>query len=301
MRTTAALLLLTLAAPVRAETPLVPPPLDPPTATETIQGRADRERRLTIPIRIGGRGPYHFVVDTGSQRSLVASSVVARLALPPSQTLHIVDIGGRSEVATALAEEFGIGRQTYRNLVMPVLLDEHIAADGVVGTDNMQGQRVLLDFARNRLEIGDAKSLGGNRGYEIVVTARRKSGQLIITEAVIEGVRVSVVIDTGAETSIGNRALQRVLSKRGKTEAITLVSVTGTEIVADLAAHGKLAIGSVTIDNPLIAFADSPVFPALELDKRPAMLLGMRELRLFKRVALDFRSRKVMFDLPAGL
>jgi len=29
------------------------------------------------------------------------------------------------------------------------------------------------------------------------------------------------------------------------------------------------------------------------------MLLGMRELRLFKRVAIDFATRKVMFDLPS--
>ena len=31
------------------------------------------------------------------------------------------------------------------------------------------------------------------------------------------------------------------------------------------------------------------------------MMLGMRELRLFKRVAIDFSSRKVMFDLPKGV
>jgi hypothetical protein len=30
-------------------------------------------------------------------------------------------------------------------------------------------------------------------------------------------------------------------------------------------------------------------------------MLGMRELRLFRRVAIDFSTRKVMFDLPSGL
>jgi hypothetical protein len=30
-------------------------------------------------------------------------------------------------------------------------------------------------------------------------------------------------------------------------------------------------------------------------------MLGMRELRMFRRVAIDFGSRKVMFDLPAEL
>jgi hypothetical protein len=28
------------------------------------------------------------------------------------------------------------------------------------------------------------------------------------------------------------------------------------------------------------------------------LLLGMRELRTFDRVAIDFQSRKVLFDLP---
>ena len=49
----------------------------------------------------------------------------------------------------------------------------------------------------------------------------------------------------------------------------------------------------------MVAYVDSPVFTVLELDRRPAMLLGMRELRLFKRVAVDFAARKVYFDLPS--
>jgi hypothetical protein len=170
-----------------------------------------------------------------------------------------------------------------------------------VGTDNMQGQRVLLDFARNRMQIGDARALGGNRGYDIVVTARRKSGQLIITEAVIDRVRVSVVVDTGAETSVGNRALQRALAKRGDTTPVVLVSVTGTQIRADMGLLRRLDIGTVGISGPLVAFTDAPVFAALDLDKKPAMMLGMRELRLFRRVALDFGSKRVMFDLPPGV
>ena len=32
------------------------------------------------------------------------------------------------------------------------------------------------------MAVADARSLGGNRGYEIVVTARRRSGQLIMAD-----------------------------------------------------------------------------------------------------------------------
>lgn len=300
MRQAAALLLLMLTTGATTPAPLalLDEQLGP---TETIQGRADSKRRLTVPVRIGDSGPYHFVVDTGSQRTLVSSAIAAQLALPASAMVQIVDVSGRHQVATAIADELGIGARTYRDLVMPVLEQEHIAADGIIGTDNMQGQRLLIDFTRNRLQIGHPKDLGGNRGYEIVVTARRKSGQLIITEAEIDGVRVSVVIDTGADTSIGNRALQRALARRGAVTRVTLISVTGAEIVADYAPFDRLSIGAVSITNPTIAFADAPVFAALDLDDKPAMMLGMRELRLFRRIALDFGSRRVRFDLPPGV
>jgi hypothetical protein len=52
------------------------------------------------------------------------------------------------------------------------------------------------------------------------------------------------------------------------------------------------------IRNVSIAFIDAPPFRALGLDKKPAILLGMRELRVFPRIAIDFPTRRVLFQLP---
>ena len=120
-----------------------------------------------------------------------------------------------------------------------------------------------------------------------------------LADAVIDGIPVNVVIDTGAETSIGNRALQRALRQRGVMEQATLTSVTGQQIQADIAYPDKLSIGSADISRLMVAYVDSPVFSVLDLESRPAMLLGIRELRLFKRIAVDFAARRVYFDLPS--
>ena len=298
MRIAGAALALVLTA--GAPAPEVAPPIPSPE-TEVIQGRLERDLRMTIPVHIGEHGPYDFVVDTGSQRSIVATSLAARLALKPGRKMRIVDISGPEIVETVEADEIGIGSRSYFGLNLPVMDDSHLGAEGMIGTDNLQDQRVLIDFARNRMAVGSPRQLGGNAGYEIVVTARRKAGQLIITEAVIDGIRTSVLIDTGAVTSIGNRALQRALSHRNPSQRVTLVSVTGNEVVADIGYPRRLSIDAVEITNLVVAYADSPVFPALGLAKRPALMIGMRELRLFKRVAIDFSTRKVLFDLPAGL
>ena len=41
-----------------------------------------------------------------------------------------------------------------------------------------------------------------------------------------------------------------------------------------------------------------PAFEALGLNRKPALLLGMQDLRSFDRVAIDFSTRRILFDLP---
>lgn len=268
---------------------------------EVVNGRADRADRMTVPVQIGSNGPYHFLLDTGSQKTVLSIDLAARLALAPIEKKRIVGVAGVGTADTAVLDELGLGRRSFYGLTVLLFEGRHIGADGIVGTESLQNQRVLMDFARNRMAVGDAKTLGGNSGYEIVVTARRKSGQLIMTHADIDGVRTDVVIDTGSDTSIGNRALQRALGQRGDLGKAVLASVTGQETIADLGYAKRLGVGDITIRNLVIAYSDGPAFKALDLDRRPALLLGMRELRLFKRVAIDFSTRKVMFDLPSDL
>ena len=75
-------------------------------------------------------------------------------------------------------------------------------------------------------------------------------------------------------------------------------SVTGQTISAELGFPRKLSVGEFDITNLMVAYTDSPVFEYLGLTRRPALLLGMRELKLFKRVAIDFAANRIYFDLP---
>lgn len=154
---------LALALTAGAPAPEVAPPIPHPD-TEIIQGRLQRDKRMTIPVQIGEHGPYDFIVDTGAQRSIIAASLAGRLALAPSRKLRIVDIGGRQDVGTVRAAELGIGSRSYYDLVMPVMEDDHLGGQGVIGTDNLQEQRVLIDFTRNSMAVGSSRSLGGNAG-----------------------------------------------------------------------------------------------------------------------------------------
>jgi predicted aspartyl protease len=269
--------------------------------TDVIATNVDRHARMTVPVRMGAHGPFNFLIDTGSQNTVVSTRVAERMALKSTSRAKLISVVGTEMVDMVELDQIDLGRRSYYGLLAPLLEQDNIGADGILGLDSLQGQRVLIDFRRDLIAVNDAKILGGNRGYEIVVTARRRSGQLIMTDAVLDGVRVDVVIDTGAETSIGNRALQQAMKRRHSPQGTTEVrSVTGQTMIAELGLGRKMAVDDITFNNVLVAYLDSPAFAALGLNAKPALLLGMRDLRGFNRVAIDFASRKIFFDVPEG-
>jgi hypothetical protein len=64
-----------------------------------------------------------------------------------------------------------------------------------------------------------------------------------------------------------------------------------------MATVDELQLGPVILYNVPIAFADVPPFKVFGLSNEPALLLGTDILENFRRVSLDFRSRKVRFQL----
>ena len=265
---------------------------------DVVETRHDAFARMTVPVRIGEAGPFPFVIDTGAQNTVVSTALAERLALRPAGRATVVGVAGTQSVATVEIDEIGLGRRTFNGLIAPLLDQRDLGADGMIGLDSLQDQRVLIDFTTNLIAIDEARNLGGNRGFEIVVRARRRSGQLILTHARLDGVAVDVVIDTGADSTIGNRALQRALAHKGAPLGGELYSVTGQRLAAQVGLAERLSFGGVHLNNVAIAYADAPPFAVLGLDRKPAILLGMRELRGFRRVAIDFKTRKVLFDLP---
>ncbi len=137
-------------------------------------------------------------------------------------------------------------------------------------------------------------------GDAIVIQAARRGGRLVVTEARINGRKLTVVLDTGAQVSIGNDALRRQLGRsapRGN-QIVELQSVTGAKISGEYTFVRELSLGGVTLSNLAVVFADAHTFKQLSLDDRPALLLGMNAMRAFRKVSIDFANRKFRVLLP---
>ena len=286
-------------APVSAAAPEAVVPVAAVAEVDIIEFGQERYRRMTVPVTIGSEGPFRFMLDTGAQATVVSRALADRLALNDRKMAILVGMASRMQVETTQISDVGLGSRTFYIRNAPVVDGENIGgADGILGIDSLQNQRVLLDFVRGEIAVADAEELGGNRGYEIVVRARQRLGQLIITRAKLDGIRVAVVVDSGAQNSMGNPELLRRLRRARNMGETEVTDINGQSLSGMVKLGSELQIDRARLENIPIMFADSPTFHALGLGDEPAMILGMQELKLFRRVAIDFKTRRVLFDLP---
>jgi predicted aspartyl protease len=276
-----------------------PLPAGDPESAELIKLQQERYDRVTVPVTIKGQGPFRFMVDTGAQATVVSSALAERLGLIGRSPATIVGMASRAPAQITEIPQLGLGSREFYIRSAPILEAANIGgADGILGLDSLQDQRVLIDFDKQRIFVANAKQLGGDRGYEIVVKARRKLGQLIITGARLNGIDVDVIVDTGSQSSVGNMALLERMSRTRGVGDSTLTDVNGQNLTSPVKLVRKLEIKNLNVSNIPIMFADAPPFRALGLNDEPALILGIEQLKLFRRVAIDFPKQRILFDLP---
>lgn len=304
-------------AVVEVEPPIVPATTAPATpadaiapnlsdpATEVIDLADDRQNRYTVPVMVEGAGPFNFMIDTGSQATAVTHQIADQInggrGLTSLGTATLVGMASRRPVEIVEVDSMSFGSHTVRDVVSPVLDRQHVGADGILGLDSLQDFRVLIDFREETIALQDvSNSRESRRGFEIVVRANDRLGQMLITDAHVEGVRTTVIIDTGAQASLGNLALQERLRAK-RAQEVTTTDVNGVELIGEISTVRALNIGGMALANVPLTFADSPAFEALGLHDQPVIALGMQHLKLFDRVAIDFANRRVLFDVPRDL
>ena len=281
--------------------PLPPAVIDNKLAVGGEDVRARKvETRLSVDVEVNGRGPYKFIVDSGADTSAVGLRIAHALQLPLATPAILNGMTSRELVDRVKVDALTLGPSTIRNLELPALREEDVGGDGLIGIDALVQQRLMMDFEKRLIKVEDARKPPRTFSPdEIVITAKRQHGQLILTEVRSGRISLDAVIDTGAEISIGNIALRNKLLRRGRDRFWTVdaIGVTGVTMKLQLASVGELQLGPVTLRDVPIAFADVPPFALFGLSDQPALLLGTDVLETFRRVSLDFRARKVRFQL----
>jgi predicted aspartyl protease len=285
-----------------AQAESITPPLVP--VGDIIATAEDESMRMTVPVMVNGQGPFQFVIDTGADRTVISSELAERLGLQDAGKARLHAMGGERDVRLVAIDSVQVSTNTARDVRAAALPARNLGADGLLGIDSLKGQRIIMDFKAQTMTVVPSSKNDRTPVEDegmIVVTAKTRLGQLVMVDADANGQKVWVVVDTGAESSVGNTRLKRLMIKRNSKLPVKIVEmsdVLGKRTPADYIVVDSMRVGNIAMKNSPIAFADAHPFKLFDLTTKPAMLLGMEGLRIFERVSVDFSSRKIKFLLP---
>lgn len=261
--------------------------------------------RMTVPVSIDGSSPQPFIIDTGAERSVISRQLAGTLKLSPGPQIRLTTMTGSTRVPTVVVPSLTVGPvRDSQAFNAPALEAAHMGAHGLLGIQQLRTHMVSIDFDKQEMAVRKSRRAGGKPTPrpaftdEIVIIAKSRMGQLIVTEATFEGAKVTVVLDTGSQVSMGNMALQRKLRRVRLKGPIVLTSVTGEKLTVNYHIAHRVELGGITMRELPVAFADVPPFARFGLSDRPALMLGMDALRVFRRVEIDFPDRKLRLLLP---
>jgi hypothetical protein len=293
----------------------VPPPLGRTESEVTavsdrdtlpIAAATDAASHLMVAVRINGNGPYHFVVDTGADRTILATEVAVELGLLHGEKVMLEGVVRAVLTETVSIRTLSLGSITCRHLVVPTLSRSLLDADGYLGLDFLDGHRVTFDFKNHSLQVSEPRarlSASWARENEARISTSGSSGHLQALDCIVDGIPATAFIDSGAEVTAANAPLLAALARRnpnfGEIGTIRLIDITGGEIFGKVAMANKIRLAGLTFTDCPLVIADFLVFGVWGLRQRPALLIGMNLLRQFARVSIDYGLKELRFDLAA--
>lgn len=145
----------------------IPSAVSPGAPSETAPGEitfdlaGPNEAAMIVPVRINGKGPYEFVLDTGATFTCVDKNLAEELQLPewsgPLGTVVIT--GGDGEMGFVKIEMFEVGDTAKASELVACKLDlsrmqpPGFGIKGLVGLNFLKSYHVTIDFKRNSLRL----------------------------------------------------------------------------------------------------------------------------------------------------
>jgi predicted aspartyl protease len=259
----------------------------------------DRIGRIWAPVWINGKGPFRLVLDTGATRSGVTANVAERLGVPLDQSPPVLlrGVTGIAIVPTVKVDSFTVGDLTLSPATLPIVIDAMGGAEGVLATDEFKDQRIVIDFKHDRIDIRHSRSERARPDFSVIPLERSKSG-LLMFHALVGGVRVQAIIDTGAQRTIGNLAMRATFEHRhAQGKSVQIFDVTAKAQSGEAFPSPPIKLGSIDILGADITYGEMNIFGHWHLINEPALLIGMDVLGLLDTFIIDYRLHELQLRI----
>lgn len=187
-----------------------------PGNVASVSIRFGARHQMIVPVSINHAGPFSFLLDTGTQMTMIDPTLAAALDLKTTGKGEVSSVGARADIASlAQVDLVQAGARSVANQKMLVydlrnLQAPGIDIQGVLGEDFLEHFDMLIDNAHGELCLDDSAAMRGEiRGSHIplMTTAQAADGSplpksLIVAARLFDGMRpVRLKLDSGASVS----------------------------------------------------------------------------------------------------
>ena len=264
--------------------------------TTSLDAWVDTYGRPTAKVMLNDKGPYQFMVDTGSTTTVLAERMVADLGAPIVGQATVAGTTGTAVTPLALVSEIQTGAVVKKDIRAAVLPDAGLSRiDGILGADVFIGKRLVFNIQGKQVRIEPSKRQQRTAPQG---NMRVRNGLLAEIDGKVGNVGARLMLDTGAQNCIANiplsKALQRVHPRLERVDNVRVYGVTGQVIVGQAIALPKVDMKAFSVKDAGCVAADAPIFDLWGLKDEPAMIVGVNLLSRLSSFSIDYGAK--VFD-----
>jgi hypothetical protein len=254
----------------------------------------DMEGRPVIDLKINGKGPYRFILDTGAVTTVVSDELSLELSLAPPAGVQVAAVGGGPAPVIVVIREVCIGNAVLEGMiaaVMPLggLLKGENAPRGILSAASFPGYLLTFDYPGKHISI----KKGALESADSKSTFQYTEEQVLPTVPIrIAGHDTGVHLDTGSPfgLTLPVKFLTELPLASQPKEAGRVHTHGGEFQVSVASLKGTIELGKYKLDLDEVRFSDVRPGPA------PAPgNIGYDVLRHFV-VTLDSKNRRIRLD-----
>ena len=247
----------------------------------------DPSGTVVVPVHINGRGPFRFLLDTGSSHSVMSRSLAGGLALEFIAKTTVTTTTGRETRPVVRLDQTAIGAVRLDGLLVSVADSAQLAAitpdiEGIIGQDFLFRFNYTLDYRRHRLSWTDVDALDSGTRLPLVA----EHGRYLVSLGSSGGVPLLLVPDSGSNGFVLDARDGRApLPLEPAWAFLSVHSLSGRQDARAMILR-ELKLGDVTMKDQPVALVSRDSGNRLEGD-------GLLPLHLFDSVSFNARDKQL--------
>lgn len=267
-------------------------------ANPSVQFKLINNYLIVVAVEVNGEGTFNFLLDTGTNTTLITPELSRRLNLRPTDRIELITVAGSQILPRSQLHSLSIGSKSLSNVEalsadLPEIRQLDSNVSGVIGQNFLSQFNYMLDYRNRRIEFEEGDELetrlsGGRLSIErdegkCIVVARpmsaSKSARRFVLDTALSGL---VLFDSNARISD--------LDVEHSPHSLISISTNAGKDTARLGVLRSLQIGNETFrDLPVALIQSSTTIGSRSED-------GLLPASLFRTIYFNNKRNYVIFN-----